>query len=67
VFSFKHPDILSFDTEGHERYIEVKTTALGEQTPLYITSAELEFAHLLASAKMQHQRPTYRQRARVGD
>jgi len=38
-------DILSFDTEGHQRYIEVKTTALGEQTPFYITSAELDFAH----------------------
>jgi hypothetical protein len=38
-------DVLSFDMEGHERYIEVKTTALGEQTPFYITSAELDFAH----------------------
>jgi hypothetical protein len=37
-------DVLSFDTQGHERYIEVKTTALGDQTPFYITSAELDFA-----------------------
>jgi hypothetical protein len=37
-------DILSFDAQGQQRYIEVKTTALGEQTPFYITSAELDFA-----------------------
>jgi len=37
-------DILSFDLDGHERYIEVKTTALGAETPFYITSAELDFA-----------------------
>jgi hypothetical protein len=37
-------DILSFDLAGVERHIEVKTTALGAQTPFYISSAELEFA-----------------------
>jgi hypothetical protein len=37
-------DILSFCTDGRHRYIEVKTTALGAQTPFYISSAELEFA-----------------------
>jgi hypothetical protein len=37
-------DILSFDAEGQKRYIEVKTTALGEQTPFYITFTELVFA-----------------------
>src|SRR6185312_13649441 len=37
-------DILSFDIAGGERHIEVKTTALGAQTPFYISSAELEFA-----------------------
>jgi hypothetical protein len=37
-------DVLSFDAAGNERYIEVKTTALGAQTPFYITSAELECA-----------------------
>jgi Domain of unknown function (DUF3883) len=37
-------DVLSFGTAGHERHIEVKTTALGAQTPFYISSAELEFA-----------------------
>jgi hypothetical protein len=37
-------DILSFNLDGRERYIEVKTTALGERTPFYISSAELDFA-----------------------
>ena len=37
-------DVLSFDVAGGERHIEVKTTALGAQTPFYISSAEVEFA-----------------------
>jgi hypothetical protein len=37
-------DVLSFSLNGGERHIEVKTTALGAQTPFYISSAELEFA-----------------------
>jgi hypothetical protein len=37
-------DVLSYGLDGHERYIEVKTTRLGAETPFYITSAELDFA-----------------------
>lgn len=37
-------DVLSFDEVGRERYIEVKTTALGPETPFYLSSAELHFA-----------------------
>jgi hypothetical protein len=37
-------DVLSYSTDGSERYIEVKTTALGDLVPFYISSAELEFA-----------------------
>jgi len=37
-------DVVSYDLDGHERYIEVKTTRLGAGTPFYITSAELDFA-----------------------
>ena len=37
-------DIRSFTLDGHYRYIEVKATKLGAQTPFYITSAELDFA-----------------------
>jgi Domain of unknown function (DUF3883) len=37
-------DVLSCGLDGRERYIEVKTTRLGAETPFYITSAELDFA-----------------------
>ncbi len=37
-------DIMSCGIDGQERYIEVKTTALGALTPFYLSSAELEFA-----------------------
>ena len=37
-------DVLSFDLDGHERYIEVKATANGDGTPFYLSSAELDFA-----------------------
>lgn len=38
-------DILSFDTDGRERFIEVKTTAYSKQTPFYISDRELSFAN----------------------
>lgn len=34
-------DILSFDSEGEERYIEVKTTRKGKSLPFYLTANEL--------------------------
>lgn len=37
-------DVLSFDPIGSHRYIEVKTTAMGAQTPFYLSSAELDFS-----------------------
>jgi hypothetical protein len=37
-------DILSFDATGRERFIEVKTTAFGKQTPFFISRGELRFA-----------------------
>lgn len=37
-------DILSFDTTGSERFIEVKTTAFGKETPFYVSRNEVEFA-----------------------
>ena len=37
-------DVLSFEPDGRERFIEVKTTAFGEETPFYVTSNELSFA-----------------------
>jgi hypothetical protein len=37
-------DILSFEPDGRERFVEVKTTTFGKQTPFYITRNELEFS-----------------------
>lgn len=34
-------DVLSFNMDGTERLIEVKTTAFGEETPFYVSSNEL--------------------------
>ena len=37
-------DIHSFETSGKDRYIEVKTTGFGKDTPCYVTRAELRFS-----------------------
>lgn len=37
-------DVLSFDVTGRERFIEVKTTAFGKETPFFVTKNELNFS-----------------------
>lgn len=37
-------DILSFEPDGQERYIEVKTTAFAKETPFFISRGEVQFA-----------------------
>jgi hypothetical protein len=37
-------DILSKNTNGTDRYVEVKTTKLSKQTPIFFTKTELSFA-----------------------
>jgi hypothetical protein len=37
-------DVLSFDANGRERFIEVKTTAFAKETPFFITRNELAFS-----------------------
>lgn len=37
-------DVLSFDVSGRERFIEVKTTAFGKETPFFVTKNELNFS-----------------------
>jgi len=39
-------DILSFETDGRERFIEVKTTAFAKATPFYISRNEVEFSRV---------------------
>jgi len=38
-------DVLSFDEDGTERLIEVKTTRLGADSPFFVSSNELRVAH----------------------
>lgn len=37
-------DVLSFEPSGEERFIEVKTTGFGKDTPFYLTRGELRFS-----------------------
>jgi hypothetical protein len=37
-------DILSFDPEGREKFVEVKTTKYGRYTPFFATRGEVEFS-----------------------
>lgn len=37
-------DIRSFEADGRERFIEVKTTSFGERTPFFVSSNEVSFA-----------------------
>lgn len=45
-------DVLSFDADGRERLIEVKTTSFGELTPFFVTRNEL--ARSEADAPLYH-------------
>jgi hypothetical protein len=42
-------DVLSFDSDGRERFIEVKTTSFGRETPFYVSRNELSFSTSFAS------------------
>jgi hypothetical protein len=42
-------DVLSFDVNGRERFIEVKTTDFGSLTPFFVTRTELETSRRAAS------------------
>lgn len=37
-------DVLSFDASGRERFIEVKTTSFGKETPFFVSHNELNFS-----------------------
>lgn len=37
-------DVLSFETDGRPRFIEVKTTAFGKETPFFISCNEVAFS-----------------------
>lgn len=37
-------DIRSFEADGNDRYIEVKTTSFGERTPFFVSANEVKFS-----------------------
>lgn len=37
-------DVLSFETTGADRFVEVKTTSFGKETPFYLSRGEIEFS-----------------------
>lgn len=41
-------DVLSFEEDGRERFIEVKTTAFARETPFFVTRNELDFSRTFA-------------------
>lgn len=41
-------DVLSFEPDGRERFIEVKTTAFGKETPFFISRNETDFSAAFA-------------------
>lgn len=43
-------DVLSFASNGAERFIEVKTTAFGKRTPFFVSANEVEFARAKSEA-----------------
>ena len=38
-------DVLSFEEDGRDRFIEVKTTAFAKETPFFISAGEISFAN----------------------
>lgn len=39
-------DVLSFESDGQERFIEVKTTTFGRDTPFFVSGGELALSHV---------------------
>src|SRR5262249_37869425 len=48
-------DIKSFEADGSDRLIEVKTTGYGKETPFYVTSREMD-----TSRRLENQYQLYR-------
>ena len=45
-------DILSFDADGRERFIEVKTTAFGKMTPFFASAKEVVISETLTGFQL---------------
>lgn len=60
-------DVLSFDDDGRERLIEVKTTAFGELTPFYVSRNELARSEADADQYHLYRLFDFRDRPRLFD
>src|SRR5690606_33207345 len=58
-------DVLSFEEDGRERLIEVKTTAFGELTPFYVSRNELARSEADAASYRLYRLFDFRQRPRL--
>jgi len=58
-------DILSFEEDGRERFIEVKTTAYIAETPFYVSRNELSFSTEQAAQFHLYRLFDFRKRARM--
>lgn len=58
-------DVLSFETDGRERLIEVKTTTFGQLTPFYVTRNELARSEIDSHAYHLYRVFDFRNRPRV--
>ena len=58
-------DVLSFETDGRERFIEVKTTAFGKDTPFFVSRNELLFAEACAEQFHLYRLFEFRRRPRM--
>lgn len=58
-------DVLSFEPDGRERLIEVKTTAFGELTPFFVTRNELARSNVDAERYQLYRVFDFRKRPRV--
>jgi hypothetical protein len=60
-------DVLSFETDGRERFIEVKTTAFGKETPFFISRNEVEFSGAFAEQFHLYRLFEFRRKPRMFD
>lgn len=58
-------DVLSFEPDGRERFIEVKTTAFGIEAPFYVTKRELAVSKAEAKQFRLYRLFDFRKKARM--
>lgn len=60
-------DIRSFESDGKERFIEVKTTSFGKETPFFITQNELKFSSFASQQFYLYRLFEFRKQPRLFD